>query len=768
MKKLVREFEFTPEQLHTVERLAERVGLTETVAGILFARGMDTEGKMHAFLRPGAQNFLSPFLLRGMTEAVKKLTFARDEGWRVAVFGDYDADGIGACAILSRALDEFGIEHFLFVPERTDGYGLSVGAIDRIFDEFLPDLVVTVDCGISGRREVEYIKSLGAEVIVTDHHELPDELPDCIVVNPKLGGDYPYDNLCGAGVAFKLAQALIGDKALPLVDFAAISTVADSVPLVGENRDIVAEGLRRIERSPRPAIAALLGKVTDINAQTLSFTIAPRINAAGRMGDARAALRLFTSEDEEEIYALAELLNRYNAERQRLCDELYTRVSEQIAEEGPYGNIVMLAGENWNAGFAGIVAARVAEEYARPALLFTKRGASYKGSARSVESVNIFEALKGCSEYISEFGGHAQAAGINVTEENFPRLKAALNSFIGSHYAREDFIPTVPVAGKASGDFRRIARELVLLEPCGMGNKRPLFYVEAGSIDATPMKEGSPHLSMKIGGDDFVYFGGAKEEELLRCDLKKRVVFEYNLSRFKGREYVKGIIRCVLYDGMSGRDVELDAFEHAIRLLPEGESEGETLDMGAANALIEQKIGECAYGLCAVVQNRRTVEKFPALAGLELDIFRPASAGAANCVLFSPAPDANLAAYRDIICLDFPPALPATGRANVLSCGSFSDMGALKRVSCSREDMIYTYRALCGAEGRYVSDSFSETARELGLGFNLEQVVFALAVFSELGFFTVEEGRLRVVRGRRADLSESRIYTAVCRMKEGS
>ena len=386
---------------------------------------------MRAFLDPSARHFLSPFLMKGMKEAVALLSQAREEGWRVALFGDYDADGIGALAVLSRALKAFGIEPYLYVPERAEGYGMSIAALDKIFDEFLPDLIVTVDCGISNAAEVRYAQEQGAYVIVTDHHELPDVLPDCITINPKLADDYPYDNLCGAGVAFKLATALIGEDALPLVDFAALSTVADSVPLVDENRDIVAEGLKRIERAPRPAFTALMGKTTEVSAQTLAFAVAPRINAAGRMGDAHAALELFTTDNEDAVPALAERLNVYNAERQRACDELYAQAVAKIREEGAYGNVVMLAAEHWNAGFVGIVAARIAEEFSRPALLFVKRGDMLRGSARSIDGVNIFEALKACSEHIEEFGGHSQAAGVNVRADEFEALKSALDEYIG-------------------------------------------------------------------------------------------------------------------------------------------------------------------------------------------------------------------------------------------------------------------------------------------------------------------------------------------------
>ncbi len=766
MKKLVREFEFSPEQLHIARGLARDVGISEVTAGILLSRGVDTAEKARKFLHPSERNYLSPMLMQGMREAVELLTRARDEEWRVAVFGDYDADGIGACAVLSRALKKFGIEPYLFVPERSDGYGLSIPAIDRIFDDFLPDLIVTVDCGISCREEVEYIKEQGAFVIVTDHHELPGELPDCIVVNPKLKDDYPYDNLCGAGVAFKLAQALIGREAYDLVDFAALSTVADSVPLLGENRDIVAEGLRRIADMPRPAFTALLGKQGEVTAQTLAFTVAPRINAAGRMGDARAALQLFTSEDEKEIFELAARLNAYNMERQRSCDELYNQVLSEIAAEGPYGNVVMLAGEDWNAGFVGIVAARIAEEFSRPALLFVRRGDVLKGSARSVERVNIFDALKNCSEHISEFGGHAQAAGINLSEAEFDPLKRALNEYIGEKYSREDFVPVVYVAGEAPEDFRAIAKELTLLEPCGMGNKRPLFCMEAERVDAAPIKPLSPHIGMKIGGMDFVYFGGAKDLAALRSDLKKSIVFEYNVSTFKGKEYVKGFVRTVLCDAKSGTDVEAEAFENVLRLLPAVRKDARPLTTEEMNAALSESLLRCAYGTCAVLHDRKNLKNFPALEGLDIDLYRPASRGADNCVILSPAPDADLSSYREIFVLDGPVALPKIGSAQLFSNIELPDMGAMKRVSTVREDLLAVFSALRRFDGRETGMGYAEAARELQLGFDMFETVFALAVFEELGLIAFNEGRLTICRGVRTELSRSEIYTAVSRCRE--
>ena len=213
MKKIVPEYEFSAEQLNSISVLAKQVGLTEQITRILYARGVDTAEKIRRFMNPSKANFLSPFLMKGMQEAVEMLKRARDENQVVAVFGDYDADGVCASAVMYHALRDFGIDAHIYIPERADGYGLSEAAIDRIFDECNPELFITVDCGISNVKEAQYIYELGCDMIVTDHHELPEVLPDCVIVNPKLADDYPYDNLCGAGVAFKLACALIGEKA---------------------------------------------------------------------------------------------------------------------------------------------------------------------------------------------------------------------------------------------------------------------------------------------------------------------------------------------------------------------------------------------------------------------------------------------------------------------------------------------------------------------------------------------------------------------------
>ncbi|MBO5335409.1 MAG: single-stranded-DNA-specific exonuclease RecJ [Clostridia bacterium] len=773
MKKIVPEYSFSAEQLNIVANLAEETGLTEHITRILYARGVDTAEKIRRFMRPSEKNFLSPFLMSGMKEAVELITQARDEGRTVAVFGDYDADGICASAIMYHALKEFGIEPHVYVPERADGYGLSEEAVDRIFEECNPELFITVDCGISCAKEAQYIYELGSDVIVTDHHELPEVLPDCIIANPKLKDDYPYDNLCGAGVAFKLACALIGEAAYKYLDFATLATVADSVPLLGENRDIVTEGLKRFNTRIRPCFSMLIGKNYDsITAQTLAFNVAPRVNAAGRMGDAQAAFRLFISETDTEIYELATKLCMYNTERQKYCDELYASAKQKLLKKGAYDNVIMLSDESWNTGFIGIVAARIAEEYNRPTLLFVHHGDMLKGSARSIESVNIFNALKNCSQHIEEFGGHAQAAGINIRFDKFEDLEKALNAEIGATYTPADFEQLVPVSEEINGPFpEKFARELVAMEPYGVGHRRPLFSISAGACMARPVKAMSPHLSVKSEYIDLLYFSGAKNLKIIESDVKKDFIFEINLSKFKGREYIKGYVRDLLYDGRTGRATAESIFANSIARFYAPAVDVEPIEMTTEEikALIAQKQAECPYGLCLIASDRRTLRFYEDLTGVGCDLFYPSSRNLANALVVSPAPDADLSGFRDFIFLDTPSDfhLEAIRGRQVFVNREICGYKMFERLDVARESLLEIFAAL----RREVNSLCGDTVEELafacdGLGFDKREFIFALNVFEELGLVAFGEGRLTVYRGVKAELSDSSIYRKVCLLQQ--
>ena len=764
MKKILPEYEYSNGQLNIISDLAKRTGLCAETIKILYGRGIDDEDKIERFIHPSKRHFVSPYKMSGMKEAAELIARARDEGWQVVVYGDYDADGVCATTIMRGVLERFGIDPVVYVPERTSGYGLGVAAIDAIFEEYFPQLFITVDCGISNAAEVDYIKEQGAEVIVTDHHELPEVLPDCICINPKINDGYPYDNLCGAGVAFKVGCALIGESAYDFLDFAAIATVADSVPLTGENRDIVYEGLKIINKSGDKPYSQFIGRTGEtITAQTIAFAIAPKINAAGRMGDAHSALELFCSEDASKIYDLSVKLTAYNSERQKCCDELYLSAKNKLKEKGVQGRVIMLWDESWNTGFVGIVAARLAEEFARPALLFVKNGEMLKGSARSVEAVNIFEALRACSDVIAEFGGHSQAAGVNIEVENFSLLEQKLNEYLDSAYPVGAFAPTLYISGELTSPVsQKFAKELEMLEPFGVGFKRPLFCLSVNECTARPIKPRSPHLSIKSRFIDLMYFSGAAYAGILQCPAPKKLIFEYNISTFRGKEYVKGFVRDVIYD----RDCpdyakdEIALNNLSLASLPEVGCEVCPIDIGDARDMMQN----CGYyGTLFVAFEPQTLSLYKDCRKAEVNLFTLSNKNLASAVLVSPLAECDISGYENIVFLDKPANFtqPSLEGKKVYVCQDADGAASLRTLSADRQKLIEAFRKITAAAYSMEGTSAEEAAAKAAFGMSPAETLFALKVFEQLGIISFESGRITVYKGMKTQLTQSPLYNLI-------
>ncbi|MBD5585038.1 MAG: single-stranded-DNA-specific exonuclease RecJ [Clostridia bacterium] len=767
MKRILPEFEFSEEQLNIVGNLARQCKLCEDTVKILYGRGLRDKDSIDRFMHPSKDHFISPFKMSGMEEAVRLITRARDEEWSVVVYGDYDADGICASTIMGNALRDFGIEPIICVPERTNGYGLSTALIDEIFDEYFPQLFITVDCGISCADEVEYLKELGAEVIVTDHHELPDRIPDCICINPKFNDGYIYDNLCGAGVAFKVGCALNGESAYKYLDFTAIATVADSVPLTGENRDIVFEGLKLINNNPSLCYKQFLNKADAVTAQTLAFTVAPKINAAGRMGDAKSALRLFNETDENKIFDLSAKLTAYNVERQKYCDDLYLSAKEMIKQRGGTGKIILLCNEDWNSGFVGIVAARLADEYCCPAILFVKHGDMLKGSARSIENVNVFEALKACEEYIAEFGGHSQAAGVNVTADNFEKLSDALEEYMTAHYSSDDFVPTVYINGELTGEYNsKFVKELEMLEPYGVGNRRPMFVCEESSLPVRAIKPLSPHLSIRSDKIELMYFGGSKYKKILECSAPKKLLFEYNISSFRGKEYIKGFIRDVAYGKDAGAYADDEIAFACIDMLSSQEVNCNVQHISRGQA--EQIIAQKEEGTAFIAWDYNTYKSFAThLGGLGVDLFAPSARHFKSQVLIAPLKEADLSGYKRVIFLDNAVKgvrLSSLEGKTVELCEENSAPAWIKSLSCDRDDLLGIFAKLSANSENLEGYTAEDVAKRNPLGDKL-QVFFALKVFEQLSLISFESGRLEVIRGVKSKLENSPLYNMVKQMQ---
>ena len=467
--------------------------LSGWLSALLRARGVDTEEKADRFLNPSLKDLHDPYRMEGMETAVKLIRRAIAAGDRIMIFGDYDADGVCATSILLETLTELGAQVSFRLPSRQkDGYGLNENAIRKISEK--AKLLITVDCGISNRAEVALAKELGMTVIVTDHHQLPEELPEADAVLNPLIGNYPCPFLCGAGVALKICQALQGTAGLEKrLDLAAIATVADIVPLMDENRVIVREGLERIRRTGRPGLKALLecsGTAGSLQADALAFRLGPRLNAAGRLGDASLAVRLLLTGIPEKAADTAGKIEEMNRQRQNMEREITAAALAQITESPSFGEdrILIAAGEGWNPGLIGLAAGKICEKFYRPSIVLSlpEDGGPAVGSCRSIPGVNIFELLRDCEDLLVRFGGHAQAAGLTVVRENIPALRERMNRILREQIDAAVFVRTLDYDMEVP--FRNwtaeTLAELDLLEPTGYGNPVPVFLLSGAQVQS--------------------------------------------------------------------------------------------------------------------------------------------------------------------------------------------------------------------------------------------------------------------------------------------
>ncbi len=768
MKEIIYNQNFTEEQLNIISHNAFETGILTLTAGVLYSRGITTVKDIKRFLSPGKHNFLDPFLLSGMRAAVARIKEAKMADELVLVYGDYDADGISATAILYKALTEFGLRVKTAIPNREDGYGLNLSIIESLAEDEPIDLVITVDCGISNVQEVEEIKDLGIDVIVTDHHEIPDVLPDTLCINPKLDGDKSFDGLCGAGVAFKLACALIGESAYKYLDFVALATVADSMELISENRDLVYEGLKLFQGGKiRPLFAELLSanNYKEVTAQTLAYSLAPRINAAGRMGDAQCALKLFLTDNPSEIYDYSVKLNEYNLERQAECDKLYRLAKQKVASIGATKNVIMLYDESWRTGFVGIVAARLAEEYSRPVIIFAGHGGILKGSARSVDGINVFDAISSAKELLVEFGGHSQAAGVAITVEKFQAFYDRVDDYLAKKYDKEFFMPKIYAETEITESFSmKFAKELERLEPYGVGNKKPLFTATIGAVSAQPLKPNSPHVNFKTPILEMLKFGGVDSIELLEAPIEKKVVFEINLSVYGHQTYLKGMVKDVMPVVTESENLRLICFEKALDGISEDGYKPSGLRKAEINHFISEK--QNRYSTVYIANDPDTLNEYPLLKGLQKGIFKPTEKNLLDIILFAPSSAESIAGFERVIYLDKGVSyLDENEGQSVVCCVDAFGLSALDNISVDRASMAEAFMSIKNLIGKkFVSSVRLYTDNQPNV--NPYQFIFALAVFMELNIFYVSAGSLKCDNRIKRDLQTSEIYTRIQRLKE--
>lgn len=504
-----------PDHSQEEVQLAAELKVSPIVAKLLINRGLGDPHKARQFLVADMESLLSPWDLKGMREAVACVTKTMEEGGSIVVYGDYDVDGITATSVVYRFLKRCGASVSYYIPERqSEGYGLNLEALEGLIAKGT-DLVITVDCGISSYDIVEAVRDRLA-LVITDHHEAPALIPRAVAVvdHKQPNCPYPDKNLAGVGVAYKLCQAVwqerTGEVYQADLDIVALGTVADVVPLVGENRILVKAGLSKMQLQPNRGIEALIDvaglKDRKITAGHIGYTLAPRLNAAGRVAHATRAVELLTTPSQEEAYEIAEELQETNLERQALERDIHEMARQDVLKQGPDADyVVVVGGQDWHPGVIGIVASRLVEEFYKPTLVISIKDGIGKGSCRSIDNCNIYEALQSAEDILIQFGGHQAAAGFSIKEDKIPALRERLAQYCKEHLAETDYLPIVDIDSQVAIDDIDVPliEEIETLEPYGMANPTPVLALEEATIsDLFLMGQQKKHAKVLLERED--------------------------------------------------------------------------------------------------------------------------------------------------------------------------------------------------------------------------------------------------------------------------
>ena len=550
-----KKWEFYNSDEELIKKIAEKHNVSELLATVLVNRGIIKDKEIDVFLNPTRKDFHNPYLMPDMSLAVDRIIKAIENQEKTMIYGDYDVDGITSITVLSKFLKERGLETGFYIPNRLDeGYGLNKKAIKKIADEGYK-LIITVDCGISGTEEVEYAYELGMEVIITDHHEPLEELPEAVAIIDckRKDSKYPFGSLAGVGVAFKLIQA-IGIKLeleekeyLKYLDIVCIGTISDIVPLIDENRVIAKLGLKLVEQTKSQGLKALLKAASykEINSSAVSFGIAPRINACGRMGHAEDALKLFLTENIVEANNITSVLEKYNRERQDIERKIFEQAIDKIeTNKLDKNNAIVIGEEGWHHGVIGIVASKITDLYYKPSILICFEGESGKGSGRSIPGFDLHEALCDSSNYLEKYGGHEMAVGLSLEKSKFNEFKEKFED-IAQKANIEEFVSVVNLDKEITLKDLSVEniQSLKLLEPFGEANKTPIFIYRNLKIDSIRALSEGKHLklTLKDGNSIINAIGfnmGKYSEEYLIGD-KIDVIGVLEINSFNGVDMVQ-------------------------------------------------------------------------------------------------------------------------------------------------------------------------------------------------------------------------------------
>ena len=741
--------------------LAAELGISPLVTGILLERGMQDVAAMRNFLYGSSEPFHDPFLLKDMQRTVARVEMALAADEQITVYGDYDVDGITASSLLYIYLKQRAAKVNTYIPKRkSEGYGLNDEAL-RTIAESGTTLVITVDCGISGLHEVENApKEL--DIIITDHHTVPDILPPAYaIVNAKQSDcSYPFKELSGVGVAFKLCQALEqrtpgeAPKWQQLTELAALGTVADIVPLLGENRELVRRGLAAMANTELVGLKALI-KVsgcsqTDITAENIGFGLAPRLNAVGRLEHAQLAVELLVTDDAAKAERIAAELNSENSLRQEISRKIMEEAEAQLAQEQHIDTAIVLASEGWHQGVIGIAASRLVEKYHLPTILFSINDGVAKGSCRSIPALNLYEAIAAESDLLTQFGGHHQAAGLTLPAELVPEFKRCFCAYVSAHLQPEDYLPhqVVDCVVGGSGEItQQDLQQLALLEPCGCANQPPVFaFCNALMHNQRSMGKDHNHLQFLLDKGDFSYRGlmwnNADLLPYLFDNMIADVAFQPKLNEWNNETSVQ---------------------LHAVSIRQQ-------LTLGDLRQSSDDK-WRLLRGIARVHNNILAyAADLPAKSVQGIDAFIT-FAGYADCLT---QPNPQIKAAEEIVLVDLPPVplrdllhcLCTQGAKHVTLLFNQHDfMQEYKRLQLThpdREGMTLAYKLVMNA-----LKEETDVDAEKFLSANHEQISEeAVKIMEQLGFISYNNGIIKKGAIKRCSLQDAPLYVELQQQRE--
>ena len=691
-------------------KIAKKAGLGPEAARLLFSRGIKDEDSLSRFLAPSLDDLHDPYLLHDMDKAVNRIRRAIEQGGFILIYGDYDADGMTSASILKETLEQLGAECLVYLPNRfTDGYGPNASVYKYFIEQQGISLIVTVDNGVAGHEAIDLAQSMGVDVIVTDHHSLPEVLLDAYaIVHPEHPeADYPFKHLAGCGVAFKLACALLEEVQVELLDLVAIGTIADMVSLTDENRIMVQYGLEVLRNTQRLGLQELFEiagiSSSDLTEETVGFQLAPRLNALGRLDDPNPAIDLLTGFDDEEVREIALMIQNKNEERKEIVQAIYEEAKSLV---DPNKSVQVLAKEGWNPGVLGIVAGRLLEELGQTVIVLNIEDGRAKGSARSIDAVDIFEALNPHRELFIAFGGHAGAAGMTLEAEQLDALSEILETYVKDKGIDAKGKNTLYLDEEL--DLESLSLETVKsferLAPFGMDNQKPIFYIRDFQVEnARSMGAGDSHLKLKIskGAANFevVAFGkGSLATEFAQVkDLELAVTLSVN--QWNGQTTLQLMMVDARVDGVQLFNIRSKSVE-----LPEGvpvlDFTSDLPEMLSSSAIVVKNIPEDLSLLKQVLQEQ----------------------------------DFSAIYFKN----DIAKAYYLTGYG-------------------TREQFAKLYKTIY----QFPEFDIRYKLKDLSAYLKIEQILLVkmIQIFEELGFVTIENGVMRVNKdAAKRDIAESQIY----------